>query len=105
MTPPCPPCLVDMRLTASRAHKMLPVTFDRHQRWMRSADISSTRTEDLPTMPPLLTRAPSVPNLSAASNSLRISLSSATIAFHCDGLAVLALDFSNDFLAAASLLA
>src|SRR6267142_2628204 len=74
MTPPSPPLRVDIRFTASRAHRMLPVTLTAIMRWMRSADMSSTRTEG-PTMPALLTRAPSVPNSSAALNSARISLS------------------------------
>ena len=30
ITPPCPPCRVDMRLTASRAHNMGPSTFGQH---------------------------------------------------------------------------
>ena len=94
-----------MRLTASRAHKMLPVTLIAITRWMRSADISSTRTEDLPTMPPLLTRAPSVPNLSAASNSLRISLSSATSHFTAIALPFLRSISVTTSFAAASLLA
>ncbi len=34
MTPPLPPCLVDMRFTASRAHKMLPVTLTAITAWM-----------------------------------------------------------------------
>ena len=35
--------MVDIRFTASRAHRMLPVTLTAIMRWMRSADISSTR--------------------------------------------------------------
>lgn len=81
MTPPSPPCLVDIRLIASRAQRMEPVTFTAITRWMRSADISSTRTPLLPTMPPLLTSAPSVPSSSASLNRARMSLSSATSHF------------------------
>ena len=81
MTPPLPPCLVDIRFTASRAHRMAPVTLIAIMRWMRSADISSTRTPLVPTMPALLTSAPSVPNSSAALNSARMSLSLPTSHF------------------------
>ena len=59
----------------------------------------------LPTMPALLTSAPSVPNSSAALNSARISFSLADVAFHRDGLAVLGFDGGDHSLAAASLLA
>ena len=89
MTPPLPPCRVDNRFTASRAHKMLPVTLTAIMRWMRSADISSTR-EVVPTMPALLTSAPSVPNLSAALNNARISLSLPTSHFTAIALPFLA---------------
>ena len=45
-----------MRFTASRAHRKLPVTLIASMRWMRSADIASTR-ELRSTMPALLTSA------------------------------------------------
>ena len=59
---------------------MLPVTLTAIMRPIRSADISSTRAVG-PTMPALLTSAPSVPNPSAALNSARISLSLPTSHF------------------------
>ena len=37
MAPPSPPWRVDMRFTASRAHRKLPVTLTASMRWMRSA--------------------------------------------------------------------
>src|SRR3978361_1007728 len=52
---------------------------------MRSADMSSTR-EVVPTMPALLTSAPSVPNSSAALNSARMSCSLPTS--HCTAIAL-----------------
>ena len=54
IAPPLPPWRVDMRFTASRAHRKLPVTLIASMRWMRSADIASTR-ELRSTMPALFT--------------------------------------------------
>ena len=104
MTPPLLPLRVDIRFTASRAHKMLPVTLTAIMRWMRSNDISSTRI-DGPTMPALLTSAPSVPNLSAAANIARISLSLATSHFTAIALPFFASMAPTTCSAAASLLA
>src|SRR3954470_3227567 len=105
MTPPWPPCLVDIRFTASRAQRMEPVTLTAITRWMRSADISSTRTPLVPTIPPLLTSAPSVPNASAALNNARMSLSSATSHFTAMALPLLAAISATTSSAAVLLLA
>ena len=105
MTPPLPPCFVDIRFTASRAHRMLPVTLIAIMCWMRSADISSTRTPLLPTMPALLTSAPSVPNSSAALNSARMSLLMPTSHFTAIALPLLAPICATTSSAAALLLA
>ena len=104
MTPPSPPLRVDIRFTASRAHRMLPVTLTAIMRWMRSADMSSTRAEG-PTMPALLTSAPNVPNSSAAANSARISASLPTSHFTAMALPFLRSIEATTSFAAASLLA
>ncbi len=104
MTPPSPPLRVDIRFTASRAHRMLPVTLTAIMRWMRSADMSSTRA-DGPTMPALLTSAPNVPNSSAAANSARMSASLPTSHFTAIALPFLRSICETTSFAAASLLA
>jgi hypothetical protein len=71
---------------------------------MRSADISSTRDVG-PTIPALLISAPSVPNLSAALNSARISLSLPTSHFTAIALPFLASMAVTTCRAAGSLLA
>src|SRR6202022_3355030 len=98
-TPPLAP-----RFPASPGHRMLPGTLTAIMRWMRSADTSSTR-DVVPTMPALLTSAPSVPNLSAALNSARISLSLPTSHFTAIALPFFASMMETTWRAAASLLA
>jgi hypothetical protein len=83
---------------------MLPVTLTAIMRWMRSADISSTR-DVVPTMPALLTSAPSVPKLSAALNIARMSCSSPTSHFTAIALPFLPSMAATTCRAAGSLLA
>jgi hypothetical protein len=104
MTPPLPPWRVDIRFTASRAQRMLPVTLTAIMRWMRSADISSTR-DVVPTMPALLMSAPKVPNASAALNRARMSFSLPTSHFTAMALPFFASMAETTLFAAASLLA
>ena len=56
------------------------------------AHLVDPRTPLLPTMPALLTSAPSVPNLSAASNSVEDIALLGDVAFHRDRLAVAGFD-------------
>ena len=89
--------MVDIRFTASRAHKMLPVTLTAIMRWMRSADMSSTRADgadDAGIVDERAERSEFVGRLEQREN-IRLA---ADIAFHGDRLAVLALDQLDDFL-------
>ena len=74
--PPAPPCFFDMRFTASRAQRKLPVMLIANMRCMRSADISSTRAA-MSTMPALFTSTVMRPSFSSTSRNMRSTSRSA----------------------------
>ena len=57
IAPPLPPCRVDIRRTASRAHKIVPITFTPKTRSRASVVTDSTR-EKPPVVAALLTSPP-----------------------------------------------
>ena len=95
MTPPLPPLRVDIRFTASRAHRMLPVTLMAIMRWMRSTDISSTRTA-LADDAAIVDQRAERPELVGGLEQRQDIAFLGDIAFHRDRLAVAGADLRDD---------
>ena len=85
ITPPAPPRAVDIRRTASRAHRNAPITFTCSTRCKRAASIASSRI-CVSRTPALLTRPWSGPSVSAAVSNRR-TMSASTAMSACTAMA------------------